>query len=381
MKDRSGSERSSSAHLSGPVSGRAATTLVAEDLVTSVFGLLIVTAVYLDGRAHVLGLPDSFFTPWHAFLYGGLLLLVGWLALLGRRAAARQRVARLAVIPAGYGHAVAGAAVFGAGGVSDMVWHQLFGVEFGIDALLSPTHLVLFAGGALLFSGPIRASRLRAGSSSRLMGLPAMFAVTAITAVAAFALSYLSGFMADQATMAVSHAPEGTAEHIAGEAIASAGLASYLVTSLVIVVPLALLIRFGLAVPGTVTFLVTSLALLASVLADFPNPGVIIAAAAAGAVADLALAGLGGLGASVRVRELVMAPLLPLLLWPGQLVAVAAAERVLWSLEMVTGVVIVSAGVSFAAVFVLGMTSSNVAKSPEKAVRARTRWHRTSGAL
>ncbi|MGY4542028.1 hypothetical protein ACVWY0_001941 [Arthrobacter sp. UYNi723] len=115
-------------------------------------------------------------------------------------------------------------------------------------------------------------------------------------------------------------------------------------TSLVIAVSLALLIRFGLAVPGTVTFLVTSLALLASVLADFPNSGVIIAAAAAGAVADLALAGLGGLGASVRVRELVMAPLLPLLLRPGQLVAVTAAEPVLWSLEMVTGVVIVSAG-------------------------------------
>ena len=365
MKVRSSSGSSSSGHRSGPAPGHAAVTLVAEDLVTSVLGLLIVTAVYLDGRAHVLGLPDSFFTPWHAFLYGGLLLLVGWLAVLGRRVAARQRVARLAVVPAGYGHAVAGAAVFGVGGISDMVWHQLFGVEFGIDALLSPTHLALFAGGALLFSGPIRASRLRASPSSRLMGLPATLAVTAITAVAAFALSYLSGFLADQATIAVSHAPEGTTEHIAGEAIASAGLASYLVTSLVIAVPLALLIRFGQAVPGTVTFLVTSLALLASVLADFPNPGVIIAAVAAGAVADLALVGLGGLGASMRVRELVMAPLLPLLLWPAQLVAVAAAEPVLWSPEMVTGVVIVSAGVSFAAVFVLGMTPSNVDKSPE----------------
>ncbi|MGY4542029.1 hypothetical protein ACVWY0_001942 [Arthrobacter sp. UYNi723] len=208
MKVRSRSGSSSSAHRSGPAPGHAAATLVAEDLVTSGFGLLIVTAVYLDGRAHILGLPDSFFTPWHAFLYGGLLLLVGWLAVLGRRAAARLRVARLAVVPAGYGHAVAGAADFGAGGISDMVWHQLFGVEFGIDALLSPTHLASFAGGALLFSGPIRASRLGEGSSSRLMGLPAMLAVAAISAVAAFALSYLSGFLADQGTMAVSHAPK-----------------------------------------------------------------------------------------------------------------------------------------------------------------------------
>ncbi|NKR10605.1 MULTISPECIES: hypothetical protein [unclassified Paenarthrobacter] len=57
--------------LRGPL-----TSTVAEDLVAAVLGLVIVTAVYFDGRAHILGLPDSFFTPWHAFLYGGLLLLL-----------------------------------------------------------------------------------------------------------------------------------------------------------------------------------------------------------------------------------------------------------------------------------------------------------------
>lgn len=206
----------------------------------------------------------------------------------------RQRSDRLAIIPAGYGQAVAGAAVFAAGGVGDMVWHQLFGVEFGIDALLSPTHLALFAGGALLFSGPIRAARLRRGASSPWTGLPAVLSGTAIAAVAAFALSYLSGFLADQATVALSHAPEGTAEHITSEAMASAGLASYLVTSRVMVTPLASLIRHGLALPGAATFLVVSLAVLASVvLADFPNPGVILAAAVAGVLADVALFGVG----------------------------------------------------------------------------------------
>ncbi|SFN81153.1 Uncharacterised protein [Nocardia asteroides] len=37
-----------------------------------------------------------------------------------------------------------------------MGWHIRFGVESGLDALFSPTHLLLFTGAALLFSGPQR---------------------------------------------------------------------------------------------------------------------------------------------------------------------------------------------------------------------------------
>ena len=371
MKLRSGTTSSPSNRDRDPDEERGATR-VSEDLVAAALGLLIVTAVYLDGRAHILGLPDSFFTPWHAFLYGDLLLLVGWLAVLGRRAAVRLRLDRLAIIPAGYGQSVAGAALFAAGGVADMIWHQLFGVESGIDALLSPTHLALFAGGALLFSGPIRATQMRSEASLPWTGLPAVLAVTAIAAVAAFALIYLSGFLSDQATFAVSQAPEGTAEHITSEALASAGLASYLVTSLVIVIPLTFLIRQRLALPGAATFLVLSLALLACVLEDFRNPGIIIAAAVAGVLADLALYALARHSSSMRGRELVMAALVPLLLWSGQLLALAAQGPILWSLEMVTGVVIASAGMSFTAVFVLRFAWSDPAQLPEKAVGSGT---------
>lgn len=363
MKAQPGTNSSESGAHHGQDEGSTATT-VSEDLVSALLGLLIVSAVYFDGRAHVLALPDSFFTPWHAFLYGGLLLLVGWLAVLGRRVAGRQRSGRSAAIPSGYGQAIAGAALFAAGGVADMVWHQVFGVEVGIEALLSPTHLALFAGGALLFSGPIRAHRLRRGATSPRAGLPGVLSVTAIAAVAAFALSYLSGFLSNHATVPVAHAPAGTAEHMVSEAMTSAGLASYVVTSLVIVVPLAFMVRRGLALPGAATFLVVALAVLASVLADFPNIGVILAAAVAGVFADVALFSLGRRGYSARVRELVVAVLLPLLLWPGQLLALDVKEPILWSLEMVTGLVIVSAAMSFAAVFVLPFDRSNAVESP-----------------
>lgn len=260
-----------------------------------------------------------------------------------------------------------------------MIWHHFFGVESGIDALLSPTHLALFAGGALLFSGPIRASRMRGEASIPWAAPSAILAVTAIAAVAAFALIYLSGFLSDEPTFAVSQAPEGTADHITGEALASAGLASYLVTSLVIVIPLTFLIRQRLALPGAATFLVLSLALLACVLEDFRKPGIIIAAAVAGVLADLALYALARHGSSVRERELLMSALVPLLLWSGQLLALAAQGPILWSLEMVTGVVIVSAGMSFAAVFVLRFAWSDPAQTSEKAAGQGTAGKKLNG--
>lgn len=326
---------------------------VTEDLVAAVLGLTIVVALYFDGRAHVLGLPDSFFTPWHGFLYGGLLLLIVWLAVISRLAAARQGGARVAVIPAGYGHAIVGAGLFAVGGVADMLWHQVFGIEVGLDALLSPTHLLLFVGGGLLMSGPIRAFSVRADGGAPPTGIPATLAVVGITGIAAFALSFLSGFLDESATVTVERAPEGTVAHRMAESLAAAGLASYVVTSLILVVPLVYSMRARLAAVGTTTVLVTTIALLASVLENFRDLGIVAAALGAAALTDVVLLALRRLGVSERARERVLAALLPLLVWSGQLLLLDATRGVLWSLEMVTGVVIVSALAAFATVLAL----------------------------
>jgi hypothetical protein len=46
-----------------------------------------------------------------------------------------------------------------------MVWHNLFGFETGVEPLLSPTHLVLATGIALIMSGPFRAAWQRPGTT------------------------------------------------------------------------------------------------------------------------------------------------------------------------------------------------------------------------
>jgi hypothetical protein len=118
------------------------------------FCVWYVVGIYVDGYFHVHDPSlESFFTPWHAILYSGYALTT--LILLAWTIWNRQKTFRTS-IPAGHGLSLIGAFVFLLGGVGDMVWHIVFGVEADIDALLSPTHLMLALGAALVFSGGAR---------------------------------------------------------------------------------------------------------------------------------------------------------------------------------------------------------------------------------
>jgi len=79
------------------------------DWIMSLLSAAFVGGLFLDGWAHTHGrVDDTFFTPWHAVLYGGwgacLLMLVGTLL----RNVARGRSWR-AALPTGYGLSLAGA--------------------------------------------------------------------------------------------------------------------------------------------------------------------------------------------------------------------------------------------------------------------------------
>src|SRR5437867_7110407 len=119
--------------------------------------------LYWDGWAHGYGLPDSFWTIWHAAFYSGFAACAA--VILGAVARNRPNAATWrAAIPAGYQWAVLGVFVFGVAGVFDMVWHTIFGIELRTDALLSPSHLALGTGAALMVSGPFVAATRRVGS-------------------------------------------------------------------------------------------------------------------------------------------------------------------------------------------------------------------------
>src|SRR5687767_85390 len=99
------------------------------DAVTGVIGIWLVAAVLSDGWAHY-NVPEleSFFTPWHGALYAGLAVMAGWMGLLMWRTRAEGRP-MLKGLPRGYVGGVLGVVVFGIGGVADLLWHEVFGIE------------------------------------------------------------------------------------------------------------------------------------------------------------------------------------------------------------------------------------------------------------
>ena len=135
-------------------------TVTFDWLMTGLSGLFL-TGLFIDGWAHNhLQRLETFFTPWHLLFYGSYLLLAGVFAAYvyaGVRSTGSWRQA----IPAGYEWSAIGVALFALSGLGDMLWHITFGIEVDTEALLSPTHLGLATGMALVFAGPVRAAIAR----------------------------------------------------------------------------------------------------------------------------------------------------------------------------------------------------------------------------
>ncbi len=165
------------------------------DWVMAALSLVFAGGLYLDGWAHNHGrVDDSFFTPWHGFFYGGFGLVV--LVLLARMWSNRRQ--GRPAIPRGYGLTLVGSLAFAAGGLGDLVWHSLFGIEEELEALFSPTHLTLGVGLALVVSGPLRAAWARPG---RRIGLGALGPALLSTALLLSAFTFFLMFAHPVAVM------------------------------------------------------------------------------------------------------------------------------------------------------------------------------------
>ena len=308
-----------------------------QDAVTVAIGLWLIGGLFSDGWAHH-NVPEleGFFTPWHAGLYFGLLLAGTWFGWLGRGGGRRwyRRV------PAGYGWGVVGIGVFAAGGLADMAWHLAFGVEAGIDALVSPSHLVLLTGGLLILTSAVR-SRWEAGDIASPV---AMGALTLVTALVSFFLLYVSEFTAHAPTIEFRALPEGHPEHTASELPATAGLGGFLITTALLVMPLVWTWQRGRAPRGLLTMLVALTSWLAAAVVDLDRAAVFGAAGATmGAlVGEFALDWLENrrLPRRLRVPALAAAAIVPT--WTAHMASLAVGVGLAWPVELLAGAVILS---------------------------------------
>jgi hypothetical protein len=318
-----------------------------EDLVTAILGAGIIGGTITDGWAHTNLLKqvqqEGFFTPWHALLYSAFAATAGWTFFLAYRR--RDRAPRWWVDgwPTGYRLGAVGVVVFLVAGICDMIWHTVFGIEATIDALLSPSHLLLCVGSVLVLTSATR-SWWSAGGG----GLRAAAGVLALalgtTSVSIFLL-YASAFD----SLAPTAAYDGRQDTV-GQLQAAHGIASYVITMGLLTVPLLLAHRRR-TTPGLATALVTLVSLFPILTHEFPatKTGAALAAIAGAALVDLILFRLDRTrGFDAPLRLPIAAAVFASVVTAAHLVGIALQAPIHWPVELWTGSVVVVAGVAAA---------------------------------
>jgi hypothetical protein len=294
-----------------------------EDVVTIITSTWLIIGLFVDGYAHqhLITAGESFITPWHGIFYAGFAATATWLAVIVRRRRGQRIRER---IPDGYEPALVAIVGFAVGGAGDLLWHTLFGVETGIDALLSPTHLMLMASLLVIVTTPYRVA-IHRDRSDRAEALP-LISLTIGAALVAFFLNFVWGL----GDAGFAHAYEPATG--GGELYVIAGVATALVTTAFFAVLALFVTRLGRTSPPTFAVIFGVIALAVHVAFDEQWIGV---AAAVG----------GGLLLDVVLRR-PYARLMPIAaaasaggMWLIYFGLAALDGRVAWPVEIWTGTV------------------------------------------
>ncbi len=295
-----------------------------EEAAIAVFGTWMICGLFLDGWAHEADRPETFFSPWHGILYSGFAAAVVWFAWDGRRHPPAADVARG---PADRAVTV-GLIVFIVGAVGDGIWHEIFGIEVDLEALVSPSHLALFIGGFLMVTSPVRAAAADPTSDPTPIWrdwFPQAVTLTLATALVLFFTQYLSVFEDIASGGHVGSAREFR-EYV--------DVASILTTNLILVMPMLYVLWRWRPPFWTFTLLFTGAAVLTSGLEGFRLAELVIAFAIGGLVADVALAR--------SAKPLVIASTSSFALWGAFFAVADLSYGVEWSPELWSGAIVLA---------------------------------------
>lgn len=316
----------------GPV--RPATTL-RMDWVLTVLSVWLIGGFYVDLWAHAHGEVDNrFFTPWHTFLYLGaatFLVILGGLAVLG----GPRHVAVRDVLPAPYAMSFAGAILFGVAGVLDLAWHTVFGFEVDLEALLSPTHLLLAASGLLMLGGPLRSASARlagVGDAARSWRLAGPFVIPLAMALAVFnAFTQYVNPVVD----AWSSAYPGYTSDSFEQAMGAAGI---LVASALLAGAVAVARRRGSLPFGSFAVLVGAPVVLVALIHD--EYRFIPAAIASGLLADVIARNWPP--HQSRLGDALVSFLVPVLFFGGYFATMAVTTGIGWTIHLWLGSIVIA---------------------------------------
>ena len=269
----------------------------ADGRVAATLGSTLVAALYLDRAAH----PDGggvepLATPAHELLYGTVAVLTLWFVARRRY---RWELAALGVLTV------------------TLTLDLTSGAVPGPVAPLDLLTVLLTASGVVAITGPVRTWRqqLSVGLNHEpVLSWATVTSLVAATALTGLAVGYVSAFVVPAAA-GDQYAPSSPLDDLG-----AAGLAGYLISTLLIILPLAYLSRRAALPHGIFAVTVAALGLPGALLAELTYLLPAAAAVAAASVLDV-----------VRILrpslpEAVLLALTPATVWGGQLAGLAALD-------------------------------------------------------
>ncbi|MFC4147497.1 hypothetical protein ACFO0M_14675 [Micromonospora mangrovi] len=325
-----------------PADGRAERAAVPpasrrDDLIAVLLGACLIGGALSDGWAHtnILDTIEGFFTPWHGLLYAGFTATAAWTFWLAYQRRDRAPHWWRDGWPAGYRVGALGVVVFFAGGLADLVWHETLGVEVGLNAGFSPSHLLIDTGAVLLLTSPLRS--WWASGEGGLRSVTGVASMTLGAMATTILLSHSTAFL----TAAPTH-PIGAA---GAQQPAILGVDAYLVTTVALGAPFLLLHRRR-ATLGAAAAIVAGPALFIMVMYEFPGaqPVAALTAVLGAFVADLVLTRLDAVrGADAPLRLPLAGAVFAACVWGGHLLGLALTDGIRWTPEVWTGIITLTA--------------------------------------
>ena len=278
-------------------------------------------------------LQGDFLSSWHLVLYGGVTAVAVWLGV----GAVRHGPAFVFTA----GTTTIGFLILAVGGACDAAWHAQFGVEANVEALVSPPHLMVYAGLTFLLTSPIVVLWRR---PARRLGLVASVVALSSVVTTVLVTSLFTGFLSPLASgMSLS---QGYVEPLIGESpidydqVRGLGIAVWTAAVLaaaftVILVrfrPMPGLVAVSVFLCGAPALLLTDPAVIRPLVLGFAMAG-LVAEAMVGLLGKPTL-GMGGASATGGAMGAM--------LWAATFALLAREDRLAWSTPMWSGTVMLS---------------------------------------
>ncbi|MDO8628175.1 MAG: hypothetical protein Q7R56_00280 [Nanoarchaeota archaeon] len=303
------------------------------------FSFWQVVGVFLDGWAHIhLSTQETFFTPWHLVFYSGFLavflLLIFQLFKNHLKGYAWSRA-----LPREYRLSLIGCFIFLFAAFGDLFWHTFFGVEIGIEALLSPTHLLLAFAGAIIVSGPLHAIWYRNSKKDKIHKGPVLVSFCLLMLTLTFMIQFLHPYYFPY--MASSYQAEGMIfpNLELSNLLTGVGIGNIIVYTMILIGAILAVIRFIDLPLGSFTLMFVLQALGMAFLKE--SYWVISSAFIAGVLVDIVYAFLRSYFHYVSILRF-FGFIVPVIVTSSYFLVLHIIDGIWWSVHLVAGTVFIA---------------------------------------